>query len=99
MAVNPASKTGILIIILIFLIPAVLCVAEYFLAKNKHEAGMYILPIAALCSAFLVPWYGIVLALVLLAVGLLTKHLQKKKRSELEKMTIEDLDGGNGKKG
>lgn len=98
MAVNPFSISGILIIVLFLLLPVGLCFAEYFLAKHGHEAGMFILPIVSLSTAFFIPWYGIVLALIVLSVGLLTKHLKKMKQNELDRMTLEDLGGDNHKK-
>lgn len=82
-----------IIFIFLLLIPAVLCAAEYYLAKSRREAGMYLLPILTLAIAFFLLWYGIVLAAIVLSVGLLTKHLQKIKQSEIEKMSIQDLGG------
>lgn len=93
MNVTPNSNAALLVLLLIFGLPVLLCVAEYFLAKRKHEAGMFFLPIASLFAAFLNPWYGLVLGVLILSVGLLTRHLFRKKRNELDQMNLEDLGG------
>ena len=87
-----ASNMLIVLLTFAFLLPIGLCIAEYFLARGKHEAGMFILPIVSLFTAFVNPWYGLVLGLLVLSVGLLTRHLCRKKQSELDQMNIEDLD-------
>lgn len=89
----PISNVAIWALLLIFGLPVLLCVAEYFLAKGEHEAGMFLLPIASLFAAFLNPWYGFVLGVLILSVGLLTRHLRRKKQSELDRMNLEDLGG------
>lgn len=91
MNVNPNSNVFTLVLIFLFLLPAALCIAEYFLAKGKHEVGMFLLPIVSLLEAFLNPWYGLVLGVLVLSVGLLVRHLYRKKQSELDQMNIEDL--------
>ena len=91
MFTNPFSKSGIIIIVLVILLPIIFSLIEYFLAKRGSEKGMFILPVVILFTAFIMPLYGIVFAAIVLSVGLITRHIRKNKLSELKKMSIEDL--------
>lgn len=91
MNVNTESKIGIIVIVIAVLLPIIFSVIEHFIAKHGSEGAMFILPIVILSSAFVIRLYGIIFAAIVLSVGFITRHIRKKKLSELNKMSIEDL--------
>ncbi|WP_426350771.1 hypothetical protein ACPWSR_05895 [Alloiococcus sp. CFN-8] len=81
-------------IILLLIIPVLLVIVEYFLAKMKDPIAGLILPILCGISLIFTAWYGPLLSIFLFITYFVTRNNKAKENkgpTDMDKMNIEDL--------
>lgn len=80
-------------VVIMILLPVILFGMEFYLCKKKSKAAL-VLPIVTACFFVLFGFYALGLSGILFGIYFVMKHLdtaKESKRTELDKMNIQDL--------
>lgn len=86
-------RINMMMLCMLIVMPMILYVVEYWLAKNQHKAAL-ILPIVVACFMVIFGLYAIMVAAIMFVIYYIQKLKHKKaseELSELEKMRLNDL--------
>lgn len=87
-------RVGTTVILVLLVVPLLLLILEFFLCKKKSNLA-FALPIVVACFFVFLGFYALIIALIMFIIYFAMKYIEKenqKKRSEIEKMNIQDLD-------
>lgn len=88
------NRIGTVILLMIVLIPVLLFVLEFYLCK-KNSKWALIIPMVVACFFILLGLYALVISGTMFGIYFVYRQIEKdkqSKKSEIDKMNIQDLD-------
>ena len=88
------NRIGTVILLMIVLIPVLLFILEFYLCKKDSKWAL-IIPMVVACFFILLGFYAVIISGTMFGIYFVYRQIEKdkqSKKSEIDKMNIQDLD-------